>query len=321
MPKNKKITLTVSVILAVLIIFGAAAGIWYYLANRITFPINDTLQDGGGKKARVILLGGQSNASGYSSDEYLQKNVSSEKYSEYEKGYDNVYINYYSFSYNIPNDRPNASCGFVKCSTRQGQTGGYFGPELGLAEKLHEAYPDELFFIIKCAWGNTSLFEQWISPSSDGKTGRMYKEFRAFVKTSLEYLHDKNYDVQIEGMCWMQGESDCFEIDKSENYGVHLTNFIKDIRNDFSKYAANDGIAFVDAYIADNPMYWVYCDTVNAKKLEVANSSPLNSLVDTIAHGLTCYGEPEDKPDVAHYDSLSQIKLGHLFADEIIKFL
>lgn len=314
MLKNKKTVITVSVILAALIIIGATLGILYHLASKITFTFNDTLQNGGGKKARVIIVGGQSNASGCSIDEYLQKNVSPEMYSEYENGFDNVYINYYVSDVNISN-------GFVKCKTGQGETAAHFGPELGLAEKLHEKYPDELFFIIKCAWGGTNLFEQWLSPSSDGKTGTLYKKFKAFVLDSMEYLRDKNYDATIEGMCWMQGESDSFSTDAAENYGVHLTNFIEDIRDDFSDYAASDGIAFVDAYIADNPMYWVYCDTVNAKKLEVASSSPLNSLVDTISNGLSCDKEPEDNPDIPHYDSLSQIKLGHLFATEIIKFL
>ena len=116
-------------------------GILEYRKNQITFVINDTLPDGDGKKAKIILLGGQSNASGCSSDEYLKKNVSANKYSEYANGYDNVYINFLSGA--------NISEGFVKCSTKQGEMENSFGPELGLAEKLHETKPTELFFIIK----------------------------------------------------------------------------------------------------------------------------------------------------------------------------
>ena len=52
--------------------------------------VNDTLPDGDGKKAAVILLGGQSNASGCTLDEYLKMTAGDEKYAECEKGYDNV---------------------------------------------------------------------------------------------------------------------------------------------------------------------------------------------------------------------------------------
>jgi hypothetical protein len=88
-----------------------------------------------------------------------------------------------------------------------------------------------------------------------------------------------------------------------------------------SKYSAADGIAFVDAYIADNPMFWVYCDAVNKGKADVAALSPMNTLIDTISAGLESTKEPADTPYIPHYDSLSEIKLGHLFAENIAKFL
>ena len=119
----------------------------------------------------------------------------------------------------------------------------------------------------------------------------------------------------------MQGESDAFSTANATDYKKHLTNFIKDIRNSFDDYASNDGIAFVDAYIADNPAYWVYCDLVNDSKKAVAESSSMNVLIDTVAHELSCSEEPEGTPDMAHYDSLSELKLGHLFAEEVARFL
>lgn len=310
MRKYKKIIANVlSLTLALLIGISTAA-----CNKKSAFRMDDTLPKGEGKKATVILLGGQSNASGCSRDDCLQKNVSQEKYAEYRKGYDNVYINYFASG-------KNQSQAFVKCAALQGETGGFFGPELGIAEKLHETRPNELFFIVKYAWGATDLFEQWLSPSSKGKTGKLYDAFVDYVTTSVGYLTYKNYDVTIEAMCWMQGESDSFTVENATNYQTHLSNFIKDIRKQFAPYAAQDGIAFIDAYIAQNPMYWVYCDLVNASKKAVAEQSPMNVLIDTIAHGLVCDKEPEEQPDVAHYDSLSQIKLGHLFAEEVCRFL
>lgn len=314
MYKRKKIIISAISLLSALIIgLGCFFGISCYLENKITFTVNDTLADGNGKEATVILLGGQSNASGCSLDEYLKKNVSAEKYAEYQNGYDNVYINFLSGA--------NRSQEFVKCSALQGEIEGGFGPELGLAERLSEMYPERTFFIIKCAWGGTNLYSQWLSPSSEGETGELYEQFVAYVETSIKYLVSKNYDVKLEGMCWMQGESDSFLVESSENYGENLNNFINDIRKKFSKYAADDGIAFVDAYIADNPVFWVYCEAVNRGKREVAALSTMNALVDTIGAGLICTEEPEGAPDIAHYDSLSEIKLGHLFAEQIAFFL
>lgn len=275
--------------------------------------VNDTLPDGEGKKVTVILLGGQSNASGCSSDEYLKNNVSAEQYDEYNNGYDNVYINYYVTGSNISN-------GFVRCGARQGEAGTHFGPELGIADKLNEEYPDRTFFIIKCAWGGTNLYDQWRSPSSIGETGDLYLSFVKFVNASLEYLESKNYDVEIEAMCWMQGESDSFSKIIAENYEKNLTAFIADIRSEFEEYSAPDGIAFIDAYISDS-QYWVNYAIVNESKQAVADSSPMNAVIDTISAGLTYKDEPVGTPDLAHYDSLSQIKLGHLFAEAITPYL
>ena len=118
----------------------------------------------------------------------------------------------------------------------------------------------------------------------------------------------------------MQGESDSFSVENGTEYKTHLSNFIKDARAELSAYAGEDGIAFIDAYIADNPIFWVYCDLVNRSKDEVAAMSPMNVLVDTISAGLDCTKEPEDTPDIPHYDSLSEIKLGHLFAEAVAGF-
>ena len=312
--KRKQIIIgAIALACALAIGLGVYFGVSAYKKNQISFVLNDTLPDGGGKSATVIILAGQSNASGCSRDDYLKKNVSEEKYAEYENGYDNVYINFAVSGYHF-------SEGFVNCAARQGEGGGYFGPELGMAEKLNELYPDETMFIIKYAWGGTNLYEQWLSPSS-GKKGQNYKEFEAFVNQSLQYLVSKNYDVKIEGMCWMQGESDSFSVENGTDYEQNLTNLIADVRKKFSSYAAPDGIAFIDAYIADNPVFWVYCDLVNESKRKVAASSPMNALVDTIAEGLVTTEEPEDQPDIPHYDSLSEIKLGHLFIDELSRFM
>ena len=118
----------------------------------------------------------------------------------------------------------------------------------------------------------------------------------------------------------MQGESDSGSVELATNYKTYLSNFIQDIRTQFDPYAAPDGIAFVDACISDSP-YWPNYKLVNASKQAVADESPLNVLVDTIAHGLTYTQEPAGSPDLAHYDALSEIKLGNLFALELANYM
>ena len=117
----------------------------------------------------------------------------------------------------------------------------------------------------------------------------------------------------------MQGESDSFSVDDSNAYGEHLGNFIEDVRKRFAEYASDDGIAFVDAYIAENPVFWVYYENVNRGKSEVAERSDINVVIKT--SDLITTEEPADTPDVPHYDSLSEIALGHRFAEALAGFL
>ena len=309
----KKIAIIALMAIVILALVPIGASIYSYYDRLSEIGLQrDEVKYGFGKEAKVIILAGQSNAAGCSRDDYLQRNVTEEQYAKYKEGFDNVYINYFASA-------TNESHGFTKCSARQGEWGGYFGPELGLAEKLNEMYPDETFFIIKYAWGGTNLYEQWRSPSAGGEVGSLYNSLVDFVNVSISYLELKNYDVKIEAVCWMQGESDSLEEQIAIDYEENLSAFVKDVRGAFSSYASDDGIAFVDAYIAAT-FFWKYYTVLNNSKQNVADSSPINTVIDTISHGLSVVGEPEPEPDIAHYDSLSEIKLGHLFAEECAKF-
>ncbi len=310
--KRKKIVMIIAAAVLLFALGGCAFAITQHYRKIAKTGLQTNIPNGFGKEAVVILLAGQSNAAGCSHDEYLKKNVTPEQYTEYEKGYDNVYINDFASG-------TNQSDGFVKCRARQGEFGTCFGPELGLAEKLNEMYPDKTFFIIKYAWGGTNLYEQWLSPAS-GATGPLYSSFVEYVNNSIRYLELKNYKVKIEGMCWMQGEADSMEDESTQNYDEHLSNLISDIRAEFSDYASKDGIAFIDAYIAAT-IFWKNYIALNEAKKAVADSAPNNVVIDTIAEGLTVINEPTDEPDIAHYDSMSEIKLGHLFAQNVARFL
>ena len=113
---------------------GVFLDIYKNVTSPIKFEINDTLAKANGKTAKVIILAGQSNAAGCSHVEYLEKNVSSEQFAEYEEGYDNVYINFFS-------TKKNASNGFVKCAAGQGDDYVvYYSPALAPMLKITEGF-------------------------------------------------------------------------------------------------------------------------------------------------------------------------------------
>ena len=306
------INVLVSVI-AIIMTFGMILGISYYanvyaIAIITNHSIKDTLLDGGGKTARVILLAGQSNAAGCSRNDCLKNNISAELYADYEEGFENILINSKVTYYK------NDTNAFVKTKLGLGDNNSLFGPEVGMAYRLHERFPNEVFFIIKYAWSGSNMPYIWESPSTNGRIGQLYTPFVDHVHNSIKYLKYKNYNVQIDGLCWMQGESDSVDTEAAYNYRNYLSNFVKDIRNEFQDYASESGIKFVDAYISDSPL-WTHYELLNESKKAVADMSDLNVCIDTISYGLKYDVEPAWNPDLAHYDSLSELKLGHLFVE------
>lgn len=288
--------------ISVLSIVGV--GLYHVKKNEVyvngEFSIRNTLKNGKKEKVKVILLAGQSNASGCSHVEELRKNASQDKFDEYQSGYSNIYINY------LNDGGMNRSDEFVNVRLSQGVVEGYFGPELGMAEKLSQLYPNEKIFIIKYAWGGTDMYNLW-----NAENGDLYEAFIKFVNTSLQYLEKRKYDVDVVAMMWMQGESDA-NVTNYSSYKENTMNFITSLREDLSQYIETN-MYFVDAYISDS-IYWPLYSEINTSKQEVCDSSQYNLCVDTLSEGLTYKNEPENNPDLAHYDSLSEIKLGHLFA-------
>ena len=280
------------------------------------FYIRDTLPEGNGQKVKVILLNGQSNAEGVSRVEYLKKHVSEEDFVRYTSGYKNVMINYFNY-----NGKTSSGGAFEYLSAGEGcePDRSFYGPELGLADLLSRHYPDETVYIIKYAWGGSNLHTQWLSPSSKGKTGDLYQAFVRFTKACLSYLKKKNYDPEIYAMCWMQGESDSFQ-PAAASYGERSKNLVRDVRKEFSDYASEKGIYFLDAAISDSP-HWLLYDKINSAKEKNASEEEKYIYLDTIAAGLEYQNEPVEQPDKAHYDSMGMIKLGEMFAEEVIKII
>lgn len=280
----------------------------YTLNMNTNYEIADTLPDGNNQKVKVIVLLGQSNASGCSIVEYLQLNVSDEKYRFNEQGFDNILINYciddHSFTTHGEFKKVDLTCG---CGN------GFFGPEVGIAETLSNEFPDETIFILKYTMSGYSLANHWLR---NYERSDIYKACLKYVQTYLDYLISKNYNPSLDAICWMQGESDT-ATKNAEKYYDNQRLFINYLRQDLKNYNNNE-IYFIDAGISSSP----YCEpgypTVNQAKQKIAKESIYNLYFPTIENGLTTLYEPDYDPDLGHYDSLSEIKLGNLFGEYII---
>ena len=266
------------------------------------------LGDGGGKRVKVILLLGQSNATGCALNSYLEKNVGTEQYSKYEEGFSSVLTNF-----SVDNQLNTSGGEFVKTTVGFGHRGEYFGPELGMAEVLSEAYPNETVVILKYTYSGSCLKTQWL----DGKKrGEIYSACIKFTETYMDALLESNYDAKIGAICWMQGESDAIGHLASKYYD-NQKRFVSFLREDLDKYADDGKIYFIDAGIQAGDIFPKY-EVVNSAKARLASESELNLYFSTIDEGLTTGYEPEESPDRAHYDSMSELKLGRLFAEYII---
>ncbi len=278
------------------------------------------------KEAKIIILSGQSNAVGVGHMACLPKHCTVEKIAEYRLGYDRVKINYLSHD--------KKSEGFVNTAANCAEfTKDTFGPEVGMAEYICEKDPESAYFIVKCAIGGKSLCYDFRSPSSGApytagayatqwshsgysnpiEGGWAYNELVKLTKESIEALEQEGYTPRILGFCWMQGENEACDRAAAEGYGRIYANFIADLTAAFAPYM--EGCKFVDGGISRQ---WSFYETVNLQKKAYAEAHENCVYLDTIAAGLTTANEPEEAPDLAHYDSDSTLKLGRMFAEAVL---
>ena len=281
-----------------------------WLNMQLEYPMADSLPDGQGQRVKVILLLGQSNATGCSLTSYLQQSVTEAEFAEFEQGYDSVRIHF-----SMDDMKYNSSGAFVPVDLNCGAGTGYFGPEVGMAQVLSQAYPDELVLILKFTMSGYSLHHHWLCA---GQRGSIYEAFLAFAQSSMNYLTSKNYDARIGAICWMQGESDTTDY-KASHYFDNQVAFVSYLRQDLSTWAEDGGICFIDAGISSSP----YCEpaypAINEAKLRFSELSSLNYYFSTIDAGFTTLYEPEANPDLGHYDAKWELELGRMFGGLILQ--
>lgn len=252
-------------------------------------------------KAHVIILAGQDNATGISRGDYLATHVSEEQMARYRAGYSNVKIYY--------NADGNSSVDFVPVKLGQGQDNTKFGPELGLAEYLSTAYPDETFYIIKSTATAASLYQDW------GINGGATYFLKAHIRAGLDALEAAGLEPEIFAMVWMQGEADSTDLEQARAYGDHQADLVSRIKAAYSTYMAPGGMAVLDASIYQGGGN-TFASLVNCGKRTFAARTQNYYYIDTV--GLDTLDENNDP---AHYDSDDMIKLGELFGKALATVL
>lgn len=105
-------------------------------------------------------------------------------------------------------------------------SGSRFGPEITFGRAMANAFPARNFALIKYSRGGTSLAADW-RPG----TGSDYSAFKTTVANGLAALTSAGHTWQIDGMLWIQGESDTGA--NATAYATNLTSFIADMRSSY----------------------------------------------------------------------------------------
>lgn len=275
----------------------------------------------------VVIISGQSNAAGCTHASCISRSMGHSKYQEYMKGYDSIQIAYDNWTKDVIKDtvrfysqNTSKNDTFVKVMLGQGNNEGNFGPEIGIAETMHEKYANKLF-IIKYACGASNLKDDWVKKDSP-----MYGRFVEYVQRQMNNLKGLGYIPTIKAFCWMQGEGDSYD-GYYQDYYQNTKTFVTNLREEFKELSGNKDFAFIDAGINNSKdpntgaLIWQYYKKVNEAKQQFAEESENNIYIDTIGAGMHTNEEPFDTVDPAHYDSESQVLLGKLFAEQFEPFL
>ena len=245
-------------------------------------------------KAHVIILSGQSNATGQSMVSFLEKTATASDLAEYKAGYNNVLINYYV-------DMGRSNNKFEPVTLGQGATREKFGPEVGIAQYLSKTYPTETFYIIKASISGAGIAKHF--KEGDNEYNFLIKS----IDKGFKILEDQGLTPELFAFCWMQGETDALDGISANDYYDLESDLFNRILTRYAKYASKNGVATIDAGISQ---FWSKHKIVNEHKQKYANEAQNRYFFDTQKEELTYKLENNDP---SHYDSQAMIKLGKLF--------
>jgi hypothetical protein len=198
---------------------------------------------------------------------------------------------------------PGVGTGWISLQNGYGYRTDQFGPELSFGAKLREMYPNDEINLVKLGVSGASLAGDW-NPAS----GPSHNLFTSRVTAALNNLAAQGKTPQIEGMIWMQGETDAADHTQAANYAQNLDNFVASVRDRFDA----DNMKFVVGritYMSEAALGATRSDIdlVRNAQVDVSTYVSNSSWIDTDDLPWAYYG---------HYGTQGQIDLGIRFANQ-----
>ncbi len=113
-----------------------------------------------------------------------------------------------------------------------------FGVELSLGTALANRFPGQRWALIKHAVSGSNLYRQWAPGDAEGQqAGPEYRRFVETVREALAALCADGYEPRVRAMVWQQGEADArFDAPatSAQIYGARLRVFVEALRRDLS---------------------------------------------------------------------------------------
>ena len=298
----------------------------------------------------MYLIGGQSNAAGYSP---IYNNQTETFENVWYAGMTEKVLTGKNHSNGVNSDTTQTFDAFRKKVTGGlGNQNSLIGPEYGMAQKLNDMYAgsDKKAMIFKTAAGGTSLldntlelserygnwyprslWEEGYTPDISGysenndPTGLLYQLFVENFKRVYGELVANGYTPVVKGMAWMQGETNLYA--EYTKYGDTLKTFIQDIRTDLIDITGDQtlmAMPFVIGKIApDFAEYQNPCvPMIHAQQERVANE--MGNAVATVSTDdlklVLQNGEySEGCPDGFHFAFKDAVTLGNRFGEKLIE--
>lgn len=180
---------------------------------------------------------------------------------------------------------------------------GRFGPELAFGRAMKKAFPDDSIYLIKTAAGGTSMHKHW-----NVETGTLLKRFLKSAEAALQDLKKSRIKYEIDGMLWMQGESDAAQ-GKGAEYEESLKTFIKEMRKQFKEkdmpFLMGRILPTFDKPEGNGPL-------VRAAQEKLAKE----------LKNVACF-DTDDFPRInkGHYNHEGQLELGNTYAKLLIEMM
>ncbi|MCK0156459.1 sialate O-acetylesterase [Cellulophaga sp. F20128] len=181
-----------------------------------------------------------------------------------------------------------------------------FGPEIAFSHLMAKKFPKHRIAVVKTSAGGTKLWKHWL-PNQP-----MYSRFLKNMNNALENLEQSGATYEVEGMLWMQGESDAETIEWANDYEKNLKIFFKDVRIQIGKPDFPIVMGRISiGLLRETPWVFDYTATVQAAQDTVAAQDKNVFIINT--------DKLETLKDNTHFNSESNLWLGKKMGKLMIK--